>query len=127
MGRVKVRRKDGSIVLMSMTDYVPYRGEREPDFNRLGRMLEEQGLACITTIGNCVARCYAMRDLIDIAQLEAEKDCGIFRTPEDRPDYFTPLKFGKTVVGPEMRDAGGWLANTVWCVMDESKLVMPKV
>ena len=60
-------------------------------------------------------------------QLEAEEDCGIFRTPEDRPDYFTPLKFGKTVVGPEMRDAGGWLANTAWCVMDESKLAMPKM
>ena len=126
-GLVKVRRKDGSIVLQKMTDYTPRPGEREPDFNRLGSMLENQGSVSITAIGNAVVRRYTMRDLIDLAQTEAEKDYNIFLTPKDNPHYSTALQFGKTVIGPEMLDSGGWPLSAGWCVVDESKLVMPDV
>jgi len=127
LGQVKVRRKDGSIVMQAMIDYQPlsYGGSRGPDFNRLGRMLEERGLVGLAAIGNCAARRFAMRNLVDLAQVEAEKDCNIFRTPEGRPDYYTPLDFGKTVFSPEMPDGAGRPNRYQWCMMDESKLVMP--
>ena len=47
---IKVRQKDGSIIEQKMTDYQPkpsgtgsYYGSRHPDFNRLGKMIEDKG------------------------------------------------------------------------------------
>ncbi len=115
--QVKLRCKDGSVVEQPITDYQPhtYSGSRGPDFNRLGRMLEERDLVGMAAIGNCAARRFAMRDLVDLGQAEAEKDPNIFQTPEGKPDYFTPLDFGKIVLSP----------LGLWCVIDEMKLVMP--
>ena len=125
--QVKVGGEDGTVVQQPMTDNQPYTygGSRHADYNRLGRMLEERHLVGITTIGNSVARRFAMRDLVDLAQAEAEKDYNIFRTPEGEPDYFTPLDFGKIVFSPEMLDGAGRPVRYQWCVMDESELVMP--
>jgi len=130
--KMKVRRKDGSIVPQAMIDYQPrpsangsYYGSRYPDFNRLGRMLEDRGLVGLAAIGNCAARRFAMRDLVDLALVEVEKDPHIFRTPEGRTDYYTPLDFGKIVISPKMPDGAGRLTTYQWCVMDESKLIMP--
>ena len=124
--QVKVRRKDGTLVEQPMIDNLPRPlGSRGLDYNRLGRMLEERQLVGITVIGNCVARRFAMRDLIDLAQAETEKDYDIFLTPEGNPDYFTPLDIGKIVLSPEMPYGAGGTVRYQWCVMDESKLVMP--
>lgn len=127
LGEVKFRRKDGSIVMQRMTEHVPLPGAPALDYHKLGRMLEEQGSVSIGAIGNAVARRYAMRDLIDLAQTEAEKDYSIFLAPEGDPHYRTPLEFGKIVKGPKRLDSGGWVHNPTWYVMDESKLVMPDV
>ncbi len=129
---VKVRRPDGTIIGQPMVDYQPkpsgtgdYYGSRRPDFSRLGRMLEDQDRVGVAPIGNCAVRCFSMRDLVDLAQVEAEKDYNIFRTPEGQPDYTTPSDFGTKVISREMRDGAGRPSKSKWCVMDESKLVMP--
>ena len=126
--QVKVRRPDGTIVDQPMVDFQPkpsdtgsYYGSRHPDFDRLGRMLEEQGKV---GIGNCAVRCFAMRDLVDLAQVEAEKDHNIFRTDEGVEEY-TDLDFGTPVFSPEMIDGAGRPCRYQWCVMDETQLTMP--
>lgn len=125
--KVKVRRKDGTIVEQPMTDYQPdsYCGSRHPDFNCLGKMLEDAGLVGIGTIGNAVVRRFAMRDLVDLAIAEVEKDCNIFRTPEGEPDYYTKLDSGTIVFSPEMLDGAGRPNRYQWSVVDESKLALP--
>ena len=129
---VRVRRLDGTIVQQPMIDYQPkpsgtgdYYGSRRPDFNRLGLMLEEQNRVGVAPIGNCAVRRFSMRDLVDLAQVESEKDYNIFRTPEGQPGYSTPSDFGTKVTSPEMLDGAGRPGRHKWCVMDESKLVMP--
>ena len=124
---VKVRRPDGTVVPQAMTDYQPhtYTGTRHPDFNRLGRMLEERRLIGIAAIGNAVARRLAMRDLIDLAQVEAEKDYNVFRTAEGETEAFTPLDFGTTVISPQMLDGAGRPNRYQWCVLDEARLSLP--
>lgn len=125
---VKVRREDGSVVPQAMTDYQPhtYTGSRRPDFNRIGLMLEQRGQVGIASIGNAVARRFAMRDLVDLAQVEAEKDYNVFRTEEGQTESFTPLEFGKIVLSPEMLDGAGHSNCYQWCVVDESKLTLPQ-
>ena len=129
---IRVRQTDGSVVLRPMTDYQPkpapdgsYYGSRHPDFNRLGRMLEERNLVGFSSIGNGVVRRFGLRDLIDLAQIEADKDYNVFRTPEGEPERYTLLTRGTVVASPEMRDGAGRPCVYHWCVEDESKLVMP--
>jgi aminoglycoside 3-N-acetyltransferase len=125
--KVKIRRSDDSLVTQAMLDYQPqsYTGSRHTDFNRLGSMLEQQGKVGVGLIGNAVARRYALRDLIDLAQVEAEKDYNVFRTSEGQGDDFTPLEFGTIVLSPEMLDGAGRASRYQWCVGDESKLALP--
>ena len=125
--KVKIRRSDDSLVTQAMLDYQPqsYTGSRHTDFNRLGSMLEQQGKVGVGLIGNAVARRYALRDLIDLAQVEAEKDYNVFRAAEGRGDYFTPLEFGTIVLSPEMLDGAGRPGRYQWCVADKSKLTLP--
>ena len=125
---VKVRRPDGSVVPQPMTDYQPhtYSGTRNPDFNRLGRMLEQRGLVDTTAIGNAALRRFAMRDLIDLAQIEAEKDYNVFRTEEGETEAFTPLDFGTIVLSPEMLDSAGRPNRYQWSVVNPSRLTLPQ-
>jgi aminoglycoside 3-N-acetyltransferase len=125
----KVRRADGSVVSQPITDYQPkpsgtgsYYGSRHPDFNRLGKMLEDSGRVGVTGIGNAVVRRFAMRDLLDLAQVEAAKDFNIFRNEEGKTGHFTPLGFGNIVLSPERPDGAGRPNRYQWSVVDESKL-----
>jgi len=126
---VKVRRKDGSVVPQAMTDYQPhtYTGTRHTDFNRLGCTLEERDLVGIAPVGNAVLRRFAMRDLIELAQIEAEKDFNVFRTEEGQTEAYTPLDFGAIVLSPEMPDGAGRPCRYQWAVVDPERLTMPKV
>lgn len=129
----KLRLPDGSIVTQEMMDYQPkpgadgsYYGEREPDFNRLGKILEQQQLVGMTAIGNSAVRRFAMRDLVDLAQTEAEKDYNIFRAEPDSDEYyFSPLDFGTIILSPDILDGAGRPDRYPWCVMDETKLILP--
>ena len=129
---VRVRRPDGSIARQTMVDYQPkpaadgsYYGSRHTDFNRLGRMLEKRGVVGTTAIGNAAARCFPMRDLIDLAQVEAARDHDVFRTEEGKAQAFTPLEFGRIIISPNMEDGAGRPVQYQWCVMDPRKLRMP--
>ena len=121
---VKVRRADGSLASQSMIDYQPkseggsYYGSRGPDFNRLGKMLEDRDLVGRTFIGNAAVRRFAMRDLIDLAQVEAAQDYNIFRTPEGQSHSFTQLDFGKIILSPERLDGAGRPDRYQWCVKE---------
>ena len=124
---VRIRQKDGTLVPQKMTDYQPlsYTGSRTADFNHPGRMLEERDKVKMTAIGNCIARCFYVRDMTDMVLEEAEKDYNVCNTPEGKPDYFTPLDFGTIVLSPEMADSAGRPGRYQWCVKDKSKLTMP--
>lgn len=128
---VKVRRADGTVHDQPMTDYQPkpsaggYYGSRHPDFNRLGRMLEDSGRVGLAAVGNSAVRRFRMRDLADLAQEEATKDFNIFRTPEGQIEFMTPLEFGTVVTSPEMLDGAGRGGRNKWCVIDPEKLEMP--
>ncbi len=128
---VNVRRADGAVVEQPMTDYQPkssggsYYGSRGPDFNRLGTMLEREGRVSRTFIGNAAVRRFAMRDLIDLAQAEAEKDFNIFRSADGEAGKYTPLDFGETVMSPEFPDGAGRPNKVQWCVRDLAALRMP--
>lgn len=129
---VKVRMPDGSIQTQSMTDYQPkpspdgsYYGSRGPDFNRLGRELEQRGQVGTAPIGNAAIRCYAMRNLIDLAKKEGTRDANVFRTEDGKKEQYTPLKFGTIVISPMLQDGAGREFSCQWCVMDEQKLKLP--
>ena len=138
--QVRVRRPDGSVVRMPMTDYQPraypasiaptgsaaasqppFSAARRFDFRRLGKMLEDHDLVSMTAIGNAIARRFAMRDLVDLAQVEARKDCNIFRTDEGKTSIedCTPLDFGKIVISSPTPDGAGRMCQHEWSVVNE--------
>lgn len=125
---VKVRRADGTIARQAMTDYQPfgYGGRQHSDFNRLGQLMEDRGMATVVAIGNCVARRFAQRDLVELAQQEAQKDYNIFRNPEGAPNWIMSTGLGATVISPEMKDGAGRPGTHHWCVVDPARLKMPK-
>ena len=132
--KVKLRRPDGSLLEQTMIDYQPkpstdgsYYGTRKTDFNRLGRMLEEQGKCSVGAIGNAVVRRFNMRDLIDLSLVEAEKDYNVFRTEEGKTAAvdFTPLADGRVVLSPEVADGAHRLVRYQWAVLDEKRLQAP--
>jgi len=128
---VKVRRSSGEIAEQAMTDYQPkseggsYYGSRGCDFNRLGKMLEDGDRVGTAFVGNCAVRRFAMRDLVDLARVEAARDYNVFRTADGQPEKTTPLSFGQTVLSPTLVDGAGRPHRVEWCVKDSGKLHMP--
>lgn len=129
--QVKVKLSNGSVVDQAMMDYQPkseggnYYGSRSPDFNRLGKMLENQGCVSHAFIGNAAVRRFPMRDLLDLAQIEAEKDYLIFRCADPDNQVTTKLDFGESVMSPPTPDGAGRPNPVEWCVKDLNNLVMP--
>ena len=70
--QVRLRRPDGSLQQMEMTDYQPRPTksgdyyEVPHDFNKLGLWLEQAGKVRVSAIGNAVIRTFRMRDLVDL-------------------------------------------------------------
>jgi aminoglycoside 3-N-acetyltransferase len=129
---VKLRLPDGTVVQQDMTDYQPkptadgsYYGNRHTDFNCIGRILEQKSMVATAFIGNAAARCFGMRELIDLAVKEAEKDYNVFRTSEGKEHYYTDLDFGTIVMSPELIDGAGRTGRCQWCVKDINKLSLP--
>ena len=138
--KVRVRHPDESVVRLPMTDYQPraypasiaptgpaaasqppFSAARRFDFRRLGKMLEDRDLVGMTAIGNAIARRFAMRDLVDLAQVKAAKDCNIFRTDEGKlsVEDCTPLDFGKILISDPTPDGAGRMCQHEWSVVDE--------
>jgi aminoglycoside 3-N-acetyltransferase len=126
---MKVRGADGTIVEQPMLDYQPRSddGPQHSDFNRLGQMMEDGGMVAVGALGNCVARCYSQREMVELAQQEAKKDYDIFRNPEGQGDWVMTTKPGTTVVSPDMLDGAGRDENYHWCVVDPARLELPNV
>ncbi len=128
---VKVRAADGSVSTQPMVDYQPkssggsYYGTRSPDFNRLGLMLERRGLVSRSFVGNAAVRRFAMRDLIDLVEIEAARDYNVFRTAEGDVGNYSPLDFGLSVMSPEFPDGAGRVHDVQWCVRDLDALELP--
>ncbi len=119
-----VREPDGSTAMRRLGDYQPlpspdgsYYGSRATDFNHLGLLLERRGAVSIGAVGNAMARRFAMRDLIDLAQVEAERDENVFRTPEGRRDHVTLLPDGVFVTGDPALDGAGRPERHLWTVV----------
>ncbi len=127
---VRVRLPSGRVVDRRMDDYQPrpsadgsYYGSRATDFNHLGRMLEERGRATVGTIGNAMVRRFAMRDLIDLALVEAERDYNVFRTAEGDKGHVTSLLHGVFVIGDPVLDGAGRPERHLWSVVDPERIV----
>lgn len=125
--KVRIRQKDGSLVQRTIIDYQPftYTGDRSPDYNRLGKIFEGDGRVKVAAIGNCAARCYNLRQMLDFTKEQIEKDCFALQTPDGKAGTFTQLDFGTVVLSPKFNDGAGRPDRVQWCVMDESKLTMP--
>ena len=70
----KVRDPDGRERPLPMFGYSPKPGFAGNDFNKLGSMLEERGLAQVGAVGNAVARRFRARDALEIGLAEYRKD-----------------------------------------------------
>jgi aminoglycoside 3-N-acetyltransferase len=128
--RVRLRRPDGAVREMTMTDYQPrpsddgsYYGSRGTDFNHLGRMLEERGSVGVAPVGNAMVRRFAVQDLIALATDEAWRDHNVFRTPEGHKDHITQLADGVFVTGDEALDGAGRPERHLWTVVDPEAIV----
>ena len=64
--------------------------------------------------------------MLDFAQEQIEKDCFALQTPDGKAGTFTQLDFGTIVLSPEFNDGAGRPGRVEWCVIDESKLTMPR-
>ena len=126
---VRLREPDGSLVATTMDDYQPIRGldgtyadGRRSDFNRLGLMLEERGLVSVVPIGNAIARRFALRDLVTVAELHAEQDINVFRTPLDQASP-TRLPDGMSVSSHQFLDGANRPQRNLWNVVDPEGIV----
>lgn len=70
----KVRDPDGRERPLPMFGYSPKPGFASNDFNKLGSMLEERGLAQVGVVGNAVARRFRARDALEVGLAEYRKD-----------------------------------------------------
>ena len=111
-----------------MDDDQPFRGPDggyadgwRADFNRLGRMLEEERRVDVAPIGNAIVRRFAIRDLISLSTAEAERDFEVFRSPPGAPS--TVLPDGKLVLGPPVLDGAGRRQRHLWNVVDPTAIV----
>jgi len=125
---VKVKQPDGTIVQQPMIDYQPfgYGGTQHTDFNRLGQIQEDRETVSIGAIGNSIVRLFSLRDLVDIAQEEAEKDYNIFRNPEGEPDSILTTGLGTTIDSPPILDGAGRPGHCQWCVVNEADVKLPE-
>ena len=87
----RVRERDGSERLLGTLIYSPKPGFAGNDFNKLGTLLEEQGLAQVGSVGNAVARLFRARDALQVGLAQYRKDSLLFVMTGDR---CTPLRDG---------------------------------
>ena len=87
----RVQDRDGSQRPLLTLIYSPKQGFAGNDFNKLGALLEEQGLVQVGTVGNAVARVFRARDALEVGLAQYRKDPLLFVMTADR---CTPLRDG---------------------------------
>ena len=70
----RVREQDGRKRPLPVFGYSPKPGFVGNDFNKLGAILEERGLAQVGAVGNAVARRFRARDALEVGLAEYRKD-----------------------------------------------------
>ena len=70
----RVREQDGRKRPLPMFGYSPKPGFVGNDFNKLGAILEERGLAQVGAVGNAVARRFRAQDALEVGLTEYRKD-----------------------------------------------------
>lgn len=73
-----VREQDGSEQKLPTQIFVPKSGFAGNDFNKLGNLLEERGVAQAESVGNAVARLFRARHALDVGLAEYRKDPLLF-------------------------------------------------
>ena len=87
----KVREQDGSERPLLTSIYSPKPGFAGNDFNKLGSLLEERGLARVGSVGNAVARLFRARPALEVGLTEYRSDPRLFLLTGDR---YTALRDG---------------------------------
>ena len=128
--QVRLRRPDGADVATEMGDWQPkpssdgsYYGSRSTDFNNLGRMLEATDDVGVAPVGNAIVRRWSMRDLISLAEREADRDYNVFRTAEGETSHITGLSDGAYVFSHDVLDGAGRPETHLWNVVDPERMV----
>ena len=73
-----VRERDGSLRSLPTSIYSPKPGFPGNDFNKLGTLLEERGLAQVGSVGNAVARLFRAQDALEVGLAQYRKDPLLF-------------------------------------------------
>lgn len=121
---VKLKKEDGSVEIVKMTDYQPKPNENGDyysfphDFNRAGRMLEKEGKVIIGNVGNAVTRVHKMRDLVHLFIDNYSRMFNMFAV-DGEP---TVLPDGE-MVSKDYYDGAGRIDTALWCCVDASKRV----
>ena len=121
--RVLLKKPDGTLEKMIMTDYQPKPTlsgdyyEYPHDFNKLGLWLEQAGKVKISTIGNAVIRAFRMRDLINLILYSYPLDQRIF-LQDEKPIV---LPYGKEAYRDYI-DGAGRPDTAVWACVDPEKI-----
>ena len=86
-----VRAQDGSLQPLPTLVYSPGPGFAGNDFNKLGNLLEERGLASVNCVGNAVTRLFRARDAFKHGLAQYRQDRQLFLLTGER---CTPLRDG---------------------------------
>lgn len=120
---VRVKKPDGTLERMTMTDYQPKPTETGDyysyphDFNKLGLRLEKAGKVNISTIGNAYVRAFRMRDLINLILWSYPLDQNIYC----QEDEMTELPDGK-IATRDYVDGAGRDDTAIWSCIDPEKI-----
>jgi aminoglycoside 3-N-acetyltransferase len=107
-----IRESNGTMRDLPTVGYGPERDFRGNDFNKLGALLEDRGLAHVGAVGNAVARLFPARGALEVGVAEYRKDPQLFvKTGET----VTPLRDG--VMTEDL--------NNEKCVFDPAVMFLP--
>lgn len=128
--KVRLRKSDGTLYNMLMTDYQPkpsdsdIHEEKTYDFNRIGKMLEDQGLVTVGSVGNAIIRTFRMRDLVYTILNNYPLDNELLFADENR-EFPTPLKDGTLISTGDLLDGANRLVETYWSCVNKEEMFVP--
>ena len=122
--KTMVKNPDGSLTETVMKDYQPKPNESGKyyayvhDYNRVGLILEEQGLVTVTRVGNAICRVFRLRDLIHYFLDHYTTEFNLFAEVDGKP---TVLPDG-VVLKQDYLDGAGRPSEADWIVADPAEM-----
>lgn len=108
-----IRESNGAVRDLPTVSYGPEQGFGGNDFNKLGALLEQRGLAHAGAVGNAVARLFPARGALEVGIAEYRRDPQLFVKTGER---VTPLRHG--VMTGDL--------NNEKCVFDPAAIFSPR-